>query len=1144
MNKQARLLLLALILLISAADLLANTNSDWPSVFFKGWQKSLKGGGFRYHSPDPGIGSSMLLRSIDSSNYIEWETETIPTEISSGNVKFMWMFGIDANPDIHKYKLFLNGVYCLEFSNPPLPEITTCTVKGVNGISLTFRATMIDKYNDLMGYAILEVPQVYLRKGRSQIVKVAGESAGSRIWYMTFEAGIEETESLTQQEAVIRGADNKNFLGVVASFIHLGDPVNAKIIQAGGKITSLKLQPGHNTARLLFQYDIVPRKETLSIEVQGRPVFFKEIELHAVKEWNIYLVQHTHTDIGYTRPQTEILPEHLRYIDYALDYCDQTDTFPDAAKFRWTCETSWAVNEYLKTRPASQIERLKRRALEGRIELTALYLNSSDLSDETTIAASLQPVKFFRELGISVKAGMQNDVNGVPWCLAEYLPAAGIEYLNMGQNTDRALKPFDRPTTFLWESPSGKRIIVNRPEHYMLGNSLGVITSREALETSLFPHLLEISRNGYPFDEYAIQFSGYLTDNSPPSTKACSIVKEWNETYAWPQLRLATVSDFLEKVKKVHASELPVIRGAWPDWWIDGFGSSALTTAYTRMAHVDYIANNGLMTIATLMNAALSLHIGMLHQQIFDDLAFYDEHTFGAAESITDPDCENSVVQLGEKLSYTWEAVKKNRILREEVMGNIQQKFPTFSKESSVTVINTLNWNRSANVSLYLDQQVLPADKQFRIFDAYNNEILAQPWSERPEGSYITLYTGKIPAMGYSSYRIMVSEEARKSLGQKKFQSIFENAWYVVKIDPITGHIKSLYDKEAKRELTDQTAKYGFGEFIYETLGKNREQISNRRLDIYKREVWEQIKISGITEGPVWNSITLRGQLPACASEDGILCEIRLYNSEKKVEFRYSLKKLKVTDPEGVYISFPFNMKKNNKLSYEVAGAAVEAGRDQINGSATDWQGIQNYVSLTDDSCSIVFVSPEIPVVQLGDINLGKFSPTISKPDPVIYSWVLNNYWTTNFLASQSGELKWTYQITSGHEIKNDAAARFAWSERIPLLARVLPPNGKENCRTTEKGWMGDIPFNILLVNAMPTNDQNGIIFQLRETAGRPSAFNPNNLIRIAEDDKSVENKNLKISCVNVLGEDIKQLKGDMTIAALETVFIKLSWDE
>lgn len=91
-------------------------------------------------------------------------------------------------------------------------------------------------------------------------------------------------------------------------------------------------------------------------------------------KWKIKLIQHTHTDIGHTRSQTEILAEHLRYIDYALDYCDATDKYPENAKFRWTCEASWPVDEYLKCRPAGQIERLTRRIKEGRIEVTGIIL--------------------------------------------------------------------------------------------------------------------------------------------------------------------------------------------------------------------------------------------------------------------------------------------------------------------------------------------------------------------------------------------------------------------------------------------------------------------------------------------------------------------------------------------------------------------------------------------------------------------------------------------------------------------------------------------------------------------------------------------------------------------------------------------------
>ena len=106
---------------------------------------------------------------------------------------------------------------------------------------------------------------------------------------------------------------------------------------------------------------------TLSLSLRAGQVSLAsdEVKVPVARHWQMNLVQHTHTDIGYTRSQMEILAEHLRYIDYALDYCDVTDRYPDAARFRWTCEVAWPVKEYLKNRPASQVERLKRRVKEG-----------------------------------------------------------------------------------------------------------------------------------------------------------------------------------------------------------------------------------------------------------------------------------------------------------------------------------------------------------------------------------------------------------------------------------------------------------------------------------------------------------------------------------------------------------------------------------------------------------------------------------------------------------------------------------------------------------------------------------------------------------------------------------------------------------
>ena len=63
-----------------------------------------------------------------------------------------------------------------------------------------------------------------------------------------------------------------------------------------------------------------PTPVTVRVESAGLSREFGPFTVLPPRKWTVYLTQHTHTDIGYTRPQTEILPEHLRYIDYALDY--------------------------------------------------------------------------------------------------------------------------------------------------------------------------------------------------------------------------------------------------------------------------------------------------------------------------------------------------------------------------------------------------------------------------------------------------------------------------------------------------------------------------------------------------------------------------------------------------------------------------------------------------------------------------------------------------------------------------------------------------------------------------------------------------------------------------------------------------------
>ena len=470
----------------------------------------------------------------------------------------------------------------------------------------------------------------------------------------------------------------KPYQQVVAS-CKAGAPGKIVFTYAGEELLQADMARGISRYLLTFPAVNNPRKIRISVKIDDNPAEEYPVTLVPPKKWQIYFVQHSHTDIGYTRPQSEILAEHMRYIDFALDYCDQTDTLPDDARFRWTCESSWVTREYLRSRPSSQVKRFLRRIAEGRIEVTGMYTNMAEISDENIMYDFLQPLKEFNKLGIPVKTAMQNDVTGVAWCMPDYYKNTGVRYLVMGVNggMDHVYyrgvetgKPFDKPTCFWWEAPSGERLLTFRADHYMTGNNFGIETKVLRPENMLW-HLADLDSRGYPFDRISIQYSGYRTDNAPPSTAASELVQQWNEKYEYPKLRIAVAGEFPEYIETNYSERLPVYRRAWLDWWTDGFGSTSRETAEVRKIQNMKQVDESLFAMVSMMGGELSPSLEAKIDHISENAIFFDEHTCGADESVRRPFSENTTKQWLQKGAYAWEALKKVTLLNEEALGTV-----------------------------------------------------------------------------------------------------------------------------------------------------------------------------------------------------------------------------------------------------------------------------------------------------------------------------------------------------------------------------------------------------------------------------------------------------------------------------------------
>lgn len=910
---------------------------------------------------------------------------------------------------------------------------------------------------------------------------------------------------------------------------HAGLPTVATI-RLGNFVQKEKLEEGTN--RITFDIPEVRQTEEWPLVVTCAKVSeTATVQVHPVRHWQMNMVQHTHTDIGYTRSQMEILAEHLRYIDYALDYCDATDDYPEYARFRWTCEIAWAVSEYLKCRPAEQIERLKKRVREGRIELATMYLNFDELPDEQTLAASLYPIKQFREAGMRAEVAMQDDVNGIGWCFSEYFADAGVKYVNMGTHGHRALICFDKPTVFWWQSPSGKKVLTYRAEHYNQGNFFGVHTDDfELFETRVLAYLDEMEAKNYPYDILAAQHSGYFTDNAPPSTKSCEMLKKWNAKYEWPKLRTAVASEFFKEVETRYADRIQTIRGAWPDWWTDGFASGAREAAISRLTHTDVIADQAGLSFAKMMGATLPADCNRQIDDINKALLFYDEHTFGHSESVRNPYGLETWEQRSLKQSYAWEAYRHSGLLGEATLGVLQSFVPK-AEVPSVAVFNTLNWSYSGLAKAYIDHQILPRDKAFEIVDAAGNVIPAQAGESRSDGTYWSLYVKEVPALGYAHYYIRVKDAPRREIPSARTleETHVENPWYAIDFNIRKGTISSLFDKETGQALLSADAPWEFGEFIYEIID-SRHPMEQYRAPQFLRRRPEKMRFEKYEQGAIWDTYRFRGETAAGREPDNLMVEYRIYKVAKKIEVVYRLRKKAVVDPEAVYVAFPFEV-ENGKIHLDVPGGTIEAGVDQIPGSSNDWYTVQNFATARGPRSQVILGSPEIPLMQFGAINTGRYKAGAVPQSTQMYSWPMNNYWVTNFNADQMGELEWRYFIHSAKDNTIEYATRRAWENRIPFLTRVLPAGDKASEPLPPASLFKIVPDNLLLVNMRPVEKENAVMLQLREIGGREARF------AVASDKVNFT----KITVCDVVGDPLPGNPSPQ-FAPWENKFIKLSW--
>lgn len=144
---------------------------------------------------------------------------------------------------------------------------------------------------------------------------------------------------------------------------------------------------------------------------------------HSIK--TVYVVHHSHTDIGYTDLQERVIAIQVNYIKTVLSMMRQ----PEYADFRWNCETLYCVEEFWKQASEDDRADFARFVKEGKIGISANYLNFNDLVNADVFGKRLAKWQDkLQPFGTKIHTAMAADVNGFSMGYRDAMIESGVEF--------------------------------------------------------------------------------------------------------------------------------------------------------------------------------------------------------------------------------------------------------------------------------------------------------------------------------------------------------------------------------------------------------------------------------------------------------------------------------------------------------------------------------------------------------------------------------------------------------------------------------------------------------------------------------------------------------------------------------------------
>jgi hypothetical protein len=805
------------------------------------------------------------------------------------------------------------------------------------------------------------------------------------------------------------------------------------------------------------------------LEAGGTTLAAATLAVTPARKLTVYILPHSHTDIGYTEIQTRIEQKQVDNLLRGIAYARKTAGYPEGARFVWNVEVLWAADLYLSRLSEAQQRDLLDAVKTGQVALQGMYLN-----ELTGLCRPEELLRLFRRgtvlaerTGVPIDSAMISDVPGYTWGTVTAMAQAGIRYFSAAPNYfdrigDILVRWENRP--FYWLSPSGKeRVLVWVPfQGYGLSHRIGTLSP-----TFVEDYLGQLDEAAYPYDIAYIRWAGH-GDNAVPDPSICDFVREWNAEYAWPRFVIASTSTAFRAFEQRHGAALPQVRGDWTPYWEDGAGSSALETGLNRASSDRLTQAEVLWSLRDPAGYPVAAF-----EDAWRQILLYSEHTWGADCSITDPANPKTREQWEIKQSYAARADVQSRQLVVRALADHGPAAEPAGEGDAVDVFNTTSWPRT--------EVVLVPRGISQGGDRVHDDAGRPAPSQRLASGDLALLVRELKPLSGRRYTLARGAPHRESAGATIAGPVLDNGLIRVRVDDQRGGLVELRARGLDANLADTASGHALNDFLY-LVGDDPTQLqSSGPVTIQTRD-----------PGPLVASLLVDSSAPGCYH---LRREVRLAAGQAHVELINTVDKkrivaddYKATDAkESVNFAFPFHV-PNGRMLLDLPIGALRPETDQMPGACKNWLTVGRWADVGGADYGVTWVTLDAPLVEVGGITAtllnSQTDPSVWRhtidPTQHFYSWAMNNHWGTNYRAYQDGPVAFRYALWPHRRWTPADASRLATGLSQPLI--VTPARGPKPRAEPLLTLSTD---DVIVTSLKPSDDGKAWVVRLYGAAGR-----------------------------------------------------------